>query len=128
MTPESVLIVDDEPNILASLKRALEVEGYGALVASSGAEALEQAARGAPDIVLLDVVMPGMDGLATLHALKASAETAAIPVVVLSGALGVETGPLLVLGAVGVLEKPFDPTELPARLRELLAGARGGGA
>ena len=70
MSLATVLIVDDEPNILTSLKRALEVEGYRALVAGSGSIALEKAQSEGPDLVLLDVVMPEMDGLQVLEMLR----------------------------------------------------------
>ena len=79
----TLLIVDDEPNILTTLRRALELEGYGVEVAGSGRIALDKARAHAFDAVLLDVAMPEMDGLATLKALREL--RAELPVMMMSG-------------------------------------------
>src|SRR5215207_3502860 len=78
-----ILVVDDEAEIRKSLRMILEYEGYDILEASSGADGLVIADREAPDLVFLDVKMPGMDGLEVLQRLQAARET--LPVVVISG-------------------------------------------
>ena len=117
-----VLLVDDEDDIRivagASLSR---IGGLLVDAASSGTEALELARRQRPDAVVLDVMMPGMDGRATLAALRADPELASLPVVFLTAkALAAERRSLLELGVAGVLAKPFDPLTLPAELSNLL--------
>ncbi len=117
-----VLVVDDEADIRRIAQLALtRIGGLEVVEARSGAEALEIARAAAPDVVLLDVMMPGMDGPETLQALRADATTAAIPVVFLTAkALETEQRRLLDLGAAGVLVKPFDPLKLAAELRAVL--------
>ena len=82
---EVVLIVDDVPDNLAVLHDALDEAGYTVLVALDGAAALQRAAQARPDIVLLDAVMPGMDGFEVARRLKADARTSAIPIVFMTG-------------------------------------------
>jgi len=117
-----VLVVDDDDDIRFLTTIALETTaGWEVLNASSGAEAVEVAAEQRPDVVLLDLMMPGMDGLATTAALRAQPTTADLPVILLTAKEG--TG-----GAVpwdgapisGALAKPFDPMSLAARVSELL--------
>ncbi len=111
MSQPTVLIVDDEPNILTSLKRALELEGYVALTAASGAECLETAAKRGPDLVMLDVMMPEMDGLAVLERLRAA--HAELPVVMMSGNATVEIAVKATkLGAVDFVEKPLSTEKI----------------
>jgi CheY-like chemotaxis protein len=89
--------------------------------AASGREGLQRAADEAPDAILLDVMMPGMDGPTTLSALRATPATAAIPVVFLTAkAMPSEIERLRGLGAEGVLTKPFDPLTLAGQLRSTL--------
>src|ERR1700754_1904999 len=80
-----VLIVDDVPDNLAVLHDALDEAGYTVLVATHGEAALQRALQAQPDIVLLDAMMPGMDGFEVARRLKAQAETAHIPVVFMTG-------------------------------------------
>ncbi|MEZ4382071.1 MAG: response regulator [Nannocystaceae bacterium] len=118
-----VLLVDDDDDVralgLLSLRR---IGGWEALAAADGATALELAAREGPDVILLDVQMPGLDGPATLAALQRDAATAAIPVVFLTAqAEAADVQRYRRLGARGVIRKPFAPLELPAALRRALA-------
>lgn len=124
MTIEKVLLVDDEPDIRRIGELSLKAVGKLAVtLAASGEEALALARAARPDVVLLDVMMPGLDGPATLEKLRSEPDTAAIPVVFMTAKTQKhETERFLALGAAGVIHKPFDPMTLPAELRRLLEG------
>ena len=113
-----VLLVDDDPQLLAFVSRQLSLDGYKVHLARTGKEALEQAAEILPDIIVLDLVMPVMDGVAALKGLR---EWTGTPVLVLSArdeeSLKVQA---LDLGADDYLTKPFSVAELLARIRALL--------
>ena len=109
-----VLIVDDEQRILLFLKSRLKVSGYEVLTASNGLEALGQVQAQEPDLVVLDVVMPGMDGFETLKQIRA---LSSVPVIILSAKeASVDKVRGLDLGADDYLAKPFSPDELVARI------------
>jgi CheY-like chemotaxis protein len=110
-----VLIIDDEDDIRAIAEMSLErVGGWGVLSADSGEAGIELAIRERPDAILLDSMMPGIDGAQTLARLKDDQRTAEIPVVFLTASTrSADRGRYAELGAVGVLAKPFDPMELP---------------
>jgi CheY-like chemotaxis protein len=116
-----VLFVDDDPDIRRIASMSLSaVGGYAVTVASSGPEALEAANRDLPDVVLLDVMMPGMDGLTTLGQLRANARTASIPVIFMTAKVQkAEVDQYRAAGA-GFIAKPFDPMRLPADVARLL--------
>ncbi len=121
----TVLIVDDAPGNLALLSDALEEAGYRVLVATDGYSALEQLQYVAPDIILLDGMMPGMDGFETCRHIKANPATQAIPILFMT-ALG-ELDDLLRgfdEGAVDYIVKPFRHEEVLARVRSHLNQAR----
>jgi DNA-binding NtrC family response regulator len=123
MAQATVLIVDDEPNILTSLKRALELEGYRALTAGSGAACLESVARDGPDLVMLDVVMPEIDGLETLRRLKEQQPD--LPVVMMSGNATIETAVRATkLGAYDFVEKPLSTDKILITLDNAMKLAR----
>ena len=123
MSRARLLIVDDEPNILTSLRRALELEDYQASVAGSGAVCLEKAAREGPDLVLLDVVMPQMDGLAVLAQLKKDQPD--LPVVMMSGNATIESAVQATkLGACDFVEKPLSTEKLLITIDNALDMAR----
>ncbi|HEY3124697.1 MAG TPA: response regulator [Thermoanaerobaculia bacterium] len=121
-----VLLVDDEVDIRRIA--ALSLSGVGGMEvaqASGGSEGIRKAREDRPDVILLDMMMPGLDGLATFQALRSDPETSAIPVVFLTAkAMSAEVDRLRGLGARGVLIKPFDPMALPRLLRELLDTGR----
>ena len=119
-----VLIVDDEEDIRKVASLALSrLGGMEVAEASNGPDGIAAAAALKPDAILLDVMMPGMDGPAVLDRLKADPVTAAIPVIFLTAkAMGSELARLRSLGAAGVLTKPFDPASLSGQIRALLAG------
>jgi two-component system OmpR family response regulator len=120
-----VLIIDDEDDIRRIARLSLSrVGGMEVRDASSGPDGVRKAMEEVPDVILLDVMMPGLDGPRTLSALLSRPETAKIPVVFLTAkALPSELERLKSLGAAGVLTKPFDPMTLPARLREILGSS-----
>jgi len=117
-----ILIVDDEADIRRIARLSLERVGRMQVVeAASGPEAVRAALSERPDAILLDVMMPGMDGPATLVELRARPELSAIPVLFLTAkAMIAEVERLKALGATAVLTKPFDPMRLPTELREAL--------
>lgn len=122
---ESVLLVDDDPDIRWIGELALSsVAGWKTFVAPSGEEALTVAEENQPDVILLDVMMPRMDGPTTLEALRANAATASIPVIFCTAkAQRHEVEYFRSLGAVGVIAKPFDPMTLAEQVSALVAAA-----
>jgi len=118
--PETlVLVVDDEPVVANIITSALNRFDYHVLTAENGEEALRKMAGASPDLVLLDISMPVMDGFETLQRIKGNEATARIPVVMLTG-LGADRETMmrcLDLGADDFLTKPFDEHELLVRIR-----------
>src|SRR4051812_48238920 len=120
----AVLVVDDDPPIRRMLERTLRGEGYDVGVAGDGGTALAAIERSVPDAVVLDVAMPGLDGLAVCRRLRAKGLTA-LPILLLTARDGVSDRVLgLDAGADDYLVKPFAPEELAARLRALLRRGR----
>ena len=116
-----VLYVEDDPDIQMVAQMALEVVGGLALRScSSGPEAIQAAAECKPDLLLLDVMMPGMDGPSTLAALRGLPNTAATPVIFMTAKVqAAEVAHYKALGALGVIAKPFDPMQLAQQVRAL---------
>lgn len=120
-----VLLVDDSPEALGFLTDALEQSGFSALIATSGQAALNIAERITPDIILLDAVMPSMDGFETCRRLKANAAVAQVPVIFMTGLTETEhVVRALESGGVDYLTKPINIDELRARIRVHLSNAR----
>ncbi|MCZ7471257.1 response regulator [Agrobacterium sp. O3.4] len=120
-----VLLVDDSPEALGFLTDALEQSGFSALIATSGQAALNIAERITPDIILLDAVMPTMDGFETCRRLKANAAVAQVPVIFMTGLTETEhVVRALESGGVDYLTKPINIDELRARIRVHLSNAR----
>jgi DNA-binding response OmpR family regulator len=119
----TILVVDDEPRIVRLVRDYLEHGGFTVLVASDGATALRTARTGRPDLVVLDLGLPGVDGLDVARALRRDGE---VPIIMLT-ARTEETDKLvgLELGADDYLTKPFSPKELVARVRAVLRRAEG---
>jgi CheY-like chemotaxis protein len=117
-----ILIVDDEDDIREVAQMSLEmVAGWEVIPARSGDEGVRLAAEHRPDAILLDVMMPGMDGPATAALLRNRPETAAIPVVLLTAKVQpADRRRLEALGVAGVLAKPFDPMELANQVSAVL--------
>jgi CheY-like chemotaxis protein len=121
----TVLLVDDDDDIRTIARIALaRLGGWETLLAGSGPEALRIATEKVPDLIVLDVMMPHMDGPAVLAALRADPRTARVPVVFLTARVRRgDAGHFAALGALGAIAKPFDPTRLPAELMRLVEGA-----
>jgi len=111
-----VLIVDDEARILRFLELKLKVAGYDVVSAASGEKALTLARSEKPDIVLLDIIMPGIDGLEVLQEIRKFSQ---VPVIVFSARSG-NTEKAMKLGANDYVAKPFSPDELIMRVNTLL--------
>jgi two-component system, OmpR family, KDP operon response regulator KdpE len=120
-TEKQILVVDDEPRMVRFVRMNLELEGYQVSSANNGMEALEKIRDELPDLVLLDVMMPGMDGFETLERLR---EISTIPVIMLT-VKGEEEDRIrgLELGADDYVTKPFSPRELASRIRAVLRRA-----
>ncbi|MDP3044022.1 MAG: response regulator transcription factor [Eubacteriales bacterium] len=125
---EKILIVDDEKHIIELLKFGLEREGYQVLVAHDGYQALELINRESPALVVLDVMLPEMDGFAVCRAIRGDTRTREIPVIMLS-ARGQELDKVLglELGADDYVTKPFSVRELMARVKARLRRSSGTG-
>jgi len=120
-----VLIVDDVPDNLSMLHDALDEFGYTVLVAVNGEQALQRAAQAMPDVILLDAVMPGLDGFEVAKRLKADSATAGIPVIFMTGLT--ETEHVLAAfrsGGVDYVAKPIKPMEVLVRIAAHVQGAR----
>lgn len=117
-----VLLADDDPDIRLVARLALKRAGFEVTAVESGLAAVEQAATARPDVILLDWMMPGMDGPEACARLKADPATAAIPVVFLTAKSMESAGAgAAALGAVGTIGKPFDPLALGRQVLEILA-------
>lgn len=117
-----ILIVDDEDDIREVAALSLEVTAnWTVLTASSGQHGIEVAATNQPEAILMDVMMPGMDGPTTFKRLRSNPLTASIPVVLLTAKVqGVDQRRFAGLGVAGVLFKPFDPLTLAAQISQTL--------
>lgn len=117
-----VLIAEDEPHIIESLSFVLEREGYSVCTALDGETALRELRANAPDLLILDLMLPRMNGFEVLKATKADKMLKLIPVIVLT-ARGQAQDRLMVeeIGAEGFMTKPFSNRELVERVRELAA-------
>jgi len=121
MSKEKILIVEDEKDIAKMLEYNLQKEGFKTSVVRDGEDALCAAKQGHPDLILLDLMLPGMDGLEVCKTLKGEARTASIPIIMLT-AKSRESDKIvgLELGADDYVTKPFSPRELMARIKAVL--------
>jgi two-component system, OmpR family, alkaline phosphatase synthesis response regulator PhoP len=121
MGKERILVVDDEEDILELVRFHLSREGYQLSLAASGEEALKKTGRDAFDLIVLDLMLPGLDGLEVAKALKTDAKTKAVPIIMLTAKgedADVVTG--LEIGADDYVTKPFSPRVLTARVKAVL--------
>ena len=125
MTKETILIVDDEEDIIELIKYNLKTEGYSILTAEAGEQAIKIAKQSRPDLIVLDLMLPGMDGLEVTRYLRSNEETRDLPIVILT-AKGEESDIItgLELGANDYISKPFSPKVLVARIRAILRRRR----
>ena len=125
MSKEKILIVEDEKDIVKMLDYNLKKEGFRALSANNGEDGLDMARKEHPDLILLDLMLPEMDGLEVCKAIKNDTKTAHIPIIILT-AKAQETDKIvgLELGADDYMTKPFSPRELIARIRAVLRRAK----
>lgn len=117
----SVLVVDDEPTARTMLRLILVRAGFEVLEAQDGAEALEEVKRQIPDLMILDIMMPGIDGFEVCQILRSQDETADLPIIMLSARADAESvNRGLLIGATKYLTKPVMPDELTRHVREVL--------
>jgi CheY-like chemotaxis protein len=118
-----VLLIDDEPDIRKIGQLSLEaLGGWRVLAAGSAPEGIEAAKQHQPDLILLDMMMPGMDGLQALATLRAAPEVCHIPVIFMTAKVQRgEVEKYLESGAVGVVQKPFNPMTLAEEIRKILS-------
>jgi phosphate regulon transcriptional regulator PhoB len=118
---EKILIVEDEKDIVKMLEYNLKKEGFRTISAQDGEDALEYAAREHPDLIILDLMLPGMDGLEVCKELKKETKTALIPIIMLTAKVQESDRVVgLELGADDYVTKPFSPRELIARIKAVL--------
>ncbi|MDP8958114.1 MAG: response regulator [Actinomycetota bacterium] len=122
---EKILIADDDPDVVQFVRVSLEMEGFSVETASDGREALSKTLASPPDLVLLDVMMPEMDGLAVLRHLRTRPAAPNVPVILLTARVLPEDLVVgLELGADDYITKPFDPHELLARVKTVMRRAK----
>jgi two-component system phosphate regulon response regulator PhoB len=121
MANERILVVDDEEDVLELVRYNLDKNGYKVITAASGEQAIIEAGGKTPDLIILDLMLPGIDGLEVCRKLKSDVKTERIPIIMLT-AKGEETDIVtgLELGADDYVTKPFSPKVLIARIRRLL--------
>jgi len=116
-----ILIVDDEPNIVVPLQFLMEQNGYDVIVAQSGEEALESIAKYKPDLILLDIMLPGIDGFEVCQIVRLNPQWQNTRVIFLTAkGRDVDIARGLVLGADAYVTKPFSNAEIVSKVRELL--------
>ena len=121
--PKTILIADDDPTIIKLLQVNLEMEGYDVVTAFDGQDALEKAAAAPPDLIILDIMMPRLDGWATREALASMPDLCAIPVIFLSArAQQADLRRGYEAGVAEYVTKPFDPTALLDTIAQILEG------
>jgi two-component system alkaline phosphatase synthesis response regulator PhoP len=118
---EKILIVDDEVDALTALKVALESDGYNVIEALDGFEGISKAKSETPDVILLDIMMPGMDGFEVCRRLKSDPQLSSIPVIMLTAKGEVDDKVEgLEMGADDYVTKPFNLKELKARIKSVI--------
>ncbi|MDY6782185.1 MAG: response regulator [Cyanobacteriota bacterium] len=122
MNSKRILVIDDEPGVRDIIQICLEaVAGWDVSTAASGQEGFVKAQQEQPDAILLDVMMPGMDGPSTFRQLQAHEQTQHLPTILLTAKIKMsERQQYLDLGVAGVISKPFEAQSLVDRIREIL--------
>jgi len=121
MAGERILIIEDEPDITELIKSRVESAGYKTIAAYDGIEGLEMAKKELPDLILLDILMPRMDGLTVAFRLRKMEETKSIPIIIVSVTKGPdEAGIAKKIGVDDYIYKPLDAEELLGKIEKLL--------
>ena len=124
-TPPCILIVDDEADLVSVLRIGLEAEGFRIIQAGDGEDGLNKARESQPDLMVLDLMLPKMDGYKVCRALKYDERYRAMPIIILSARSGVQDRQLaLDMGADAFVTKPYDMHDLVRRIRSFLQQAR----
>jgi len=119
---ERILVIEDDPIALRFIQYTLQQEGYQVLTATDGLAGIRKAQNEKPDLIVLDIVLPGIDGFEICHRLRAEPQTAQLPVLMISTwAQEIDKATDLKVGATDYLAKPFEPSEIVSRLETLLA-------
>jgi len=119
---KKILVIEDEPGTLRFVKYTLEQEGYQVYTSQNGLEGLKKAQQNGIDLIVLDIMLPGIDGFEICHRLRARPETAHLPILMFSAkAQEIDKATGLKMGADDYLIKPADPTEILSRVKGLLA-------
>jgi DNA-binding response OmpR family regulator len=121
MVSGTVLVVDDDPVIINLLQVNFEIEGYDVLTAAGGETGIAQARTGHPDVIVLDVMMPGLDGLEVARRLRGDDDTRAIPIILLSAKAQATDVAAGLAVADDYVTKPFEPLDLLERVKTVLA-------
>lgn len=120
---EKILIIEDDPNALRFIEYTLELEGYQVLSAKDGLEGIKKARDEHPSLIVLDIMLPGLDGYALCQQLRQKPETSLLPILMLSAKARQEDKDIgLRMGADDYLTKPADPSVVIAKVKDLLAG------
>jgi DNA-binding response OmpR family regulator len=120
---KKILIIEDDPAISRLVDYSLKHEGYEVIAATNGLEGMRRARYEAPDLVILDVMLPGMDGFEICHRLRAEANTSQIPILMFSAkAQEIDKDTGMKVGADDYLPKPAAPAEIVSHVEKLLAG------
>jgi DNA-binding response OmpR family regulator len=116
---KKILVVDDEARLTSNIKTFMEMHGYAVIVANNGQEGVQKAMTDKPDLMIIDIIMPGMDGTSTAEAIRDNAASSTIPIIFLSGLLSGQTEEQS--GAVDYrLAKPFDMNKLLALIKRII--------
>ena len=119
---KKILVIEDDPSALRFIEYTLKQEGYQVLMASNGREGMRKAKDEAPDLIVLDIMLPGIDGFEICHRLRSEPQTAQLPILMLSAkAQEIDRATGLKVGADDYLTKPADPSEIVSRVETLLA-------
>lgn len=120
-TKKKILIIEDEPEVVMMMRARLEREGYQVIACPDGAEGISMVHEEKPDIILLDIMMPKIDGFKTCRLLKESPETKDIPVIFVTGLQASDLKQKVKeFKADGVIQKPYEPKELLEKVKECL--------
>lgn len=121
---KKILVIDDNPSSLRLTRYTLEKKGYQILTASDGLEGLRKAREEHPDLIILDVMLPGLDGYEVCHQLRQKPETATLPILMISAKAHQDDKDIaLRVGADDYLTKPVEPSTIVARVESLLTSA-----